>query len=210
MAIGNVLDADTAVREAVGVFDDEPSLQNAVDELLVAGFDRSSLSLLASEHVVEDKLGHRYDKVAELEDDTSVPRIAYVGKDSRVEGESVAISGLAYIGAVGAAGAILAAGGTIAAAILLAGTAGGIGGLIGAILARYMDEHHAKYLQEQLDHGGLLLWVSVRGAEQERRACEILKRCSGDDVHVHDLPELHFDVTKGVSHDTSFMNRLGM
>ena len=210
MANVSVSDTASLVREAVGVFHDEPSLQNAVDELLVAGFDRSSLSLLASEHAVEEKLGHRYDKVAELEDDTSVPRIAYVGKDSRIEGESAAISGLAYIGAVGAAGAILAAGGTIAAAIFLAATAGGIGGLIGAILAKYMDEHHAKYLQEQLDRGGLLLWVSVHGAEQERRACEILRRCSGDDVHLHDLPELHFDVTKGVSYDTSFMNRLGM
>ncbi len=210
MAIGNVLDADTAVREAVGVFDDEPSLQNAVDELLVAGFDRSSLSLLASEHAVEDKLGHRYDKVTELEDDTSVPRIAYVGKDSRVEGEALAVSGLAYIGAVGAAGAIVATGGTIAVALLGAAAVGGMGGLIGAGLAKFMDAHHADYLQEQLDHGGLLLWVSVHGPGQARMACEILKRCSGRDVHLHDLPELHFDVTKGVSYDTSFMKRLGM
>jgi hypothetical protein len=210
MAIGNVLDADTAVREAVGVFDDEPSLQNAVDELLVAGFDRSSLSLLASEHAVETKLGHRYDKVAELEDDTGVPRIAYIGKDSRVEGEAVAISGLAYIGAVGAAGAIVATGGTIAAALLGAAAVGGMGGLIGAGLAKFMGAHHADYLQEQLDHGGLLLWVSVRGPGQARAACEILKRGSGRDVHVHDIPELHFDVTRGVSYDTSFMKRLGM
>ncbi len=210
MAIGNDLDAETAVREAVGVFDDEPSLQNAVDELLVAGFDRSSLSLLASEHAVEDKLGHRYDKVTELEDDTGVPRIAYIGKDSRIEGEAVAISGLAYIGAVGAAGAIVATGGTIAAALLGAAAVGGMGGLIGAGLAKLMDAHHADYLQEQLDHGGLLLWVSVGGPGKARTACEILKRGSGRDVHLHDLPELHFDATKGVSYDTSFMKRLGM
>jgi hypothetical protein len=210
MANVKVLGAGSAAREAVGVFDDEPSLRNAVDELLVAGFDRSSLSLLASEHVVEDKLGHRYDKVAELEDDTGVPRVAYVGKDSRVEGESVAISGLAYIGAVGAAGAIVATGGSVAAALLGAAAVGGMGGLIGAGLAKFMDAHHADYLQEQLDHGGLLLWVSTHGADQERQACEILKRCSGRDVHLHDLPELDFDATEGVSYDTSFMKRLGM
>lgn len=210
MANVNVLDAGSAAREAVAVFDDEPSLRNAVDELLVRGFDRSSLSLLASEHAVEAKLGHRYDKVVELEDDTNVPRIAYIGKDSRVEGEAAAISGLAYVGAVGAAGAIVATGGTIAAALLGAAAVGGMGGLIGAGLAKFMGAHHADYLQEQLDHGGLLLWVSVRGPGQARTACEILKRCSGRDVHVHDIPELHFDVTRGVSYDTSFMKRLGM
>lgn len=210
MANVNVSDADRFVREAVAVFHDEPSLQNAVDELLVAGIDRSNLSLLASEHVVEDKLGHRYDKVAELEDDPDTPRIVYMGKDSRIEGESAAISGLAYIGAVGAAGAILATGGAILPAILGAAAAGGMGGVIGGILARYMGAHHADYLQKQLDHGGLLLWVSVHGADQERTVCKILKRGSADDVHVHDLPELHLDVTHGVSYDTSFMNRLGL
>ena len=189
MANVNVLDAGSAAREAVAVFDDEPSLRNAVDELLVRGFDRSSLSLLASEHAVEAKLGHRYDKVVELEDDTGVPRIAYIGKDS---------------------GAIVATGGTIAAALLGAAAVGGMGGLIGAGLAKFMGAHHADYLQEQLDHGGLLLWVSVHGPGQARTACEILKRCSGRDVHLHDLPELHFDATKGVSYDTSFMKRLGM
>jgi len=41
------------VREAVGVFHDEKSLQGAVDELLIAGFDRSKLSLLADQAAVE-------------------------------------------------------------------------------------------------------------------------------------------------------------
>ena len=43
-------------------------------------------------------------------------------------------------------------------------------------------------LQEQLDRGGLLLWVHTRDAAHEERATEILRRHSGRDVHVHDLP----------------------
>jgi hypothetical protein len=203
-------DAGTIVREAVGVFHDERSLQNAVDELFVAGFDRSSLSLLASAHAVEEKLGHRYGKVAELEDDASVPRIAYLGKDSRVEGESAVVGGLAYVGALGAVGAIVASGGTIAAALIGAAAAGGLGGAVGAVLAKFLDRHHAHYLQEQLDRGGLLLWVSVRDTGQERKACEVLGHCSAEDVHVHGLPEPHPEVMKGVSYDLSFMNRLGL
>ena len=202
--------AKNRVRECVGVFHDEASLRNAVDELMIAGFDRSSLSLLASTHAVEEKLGHKYDKVTELEDDLDVPRTAYVSTDSRTEGKGAMIGGLGYVGAIGAAGAIVATGGTIAFAILGAAVAGGVGGLIGASLGRFMDQHHARHLQEQLDHGGLLLWISTHGTEQEERAAAILERCGAEHVHGHDLPVPTTEMAGGVSYDTSFMKRLGL
>ena len=62
------------VREAVGVFDTADALQAAIDELQTSGFDLADISLMTSEHVVEEKLGHRYKKVAEMEDDANVPR----------------------------------------------------------------------------------------------------------------------------------------
>ena len=79
-------------------------------------------------------------------------------------------------------------GGTLAAGITAAVLAGGAGGLIGSILARWVGDHHAHYLQEQMDRGGLLLWVRTWDAEGERRAVEILRKHSGGDVHVHALP----------------------
>lgn len=202
--------AEETVREAVGVFHDEKTLQGAVDELLVSGFDRSSLTLLASEHAVTEKLGHRYQKVDEIEDDLSVPRIAYVGHDSRVEGEAAAVGGLAYVGALGAVGAIVASGGTVAAAILGAAAAGGMGGLIGGALSRFLDRHHADHLRRQLDHGGLLLWVSTHDETQEKKACDILRNNGGEHVHVHDLPHPDYAFEGGESYDLSFMNRLGL
>jgi hypothetical protein len=65
---------DTRIREAVGVFHDERSLQSAVDTLLISGFDRSCLSLLANQRTIDSKLGHRFEKVADLEDDPAVPK----------------------------------------------------------------------------------------------------------------------------------------
>ncbi|MGE0196383.1 MAG: hypothetical protein AB7P48_12255, partial [Methylocystis sp.] len=62
------------------------------------------------------------------------------------------------------------------------------GGLIGAVLGAYLEERHAKYLQEQLDHGGLLLWVRTRNAALEDAAKRILTKHSGRDVHAHDMP----------------------
>ena len=44
------------LREAVGVFDNPESLQEAIDDLMSSGFDRAELSLLASEEAVEGKL----------------------------------------------------------------------------------------------------------------------------------------------------------
>lgn len=69
--------AHPGIREAVGLFADQDALQGAIDELLSSGFDRAELSLLASEHVVEDKLGYAIRR-SDLEDDAEAPRSVYV------------------------------------------------------------------------------------------------------------------------------------
>jgi hypothetical protein len=56
------------------------------------------------------------------------------------------------------------------------------------MLAQSVGEDHADRLQEQLDRGGLLLWVRTWDAEHEKRASDILSKHSGRDVHVHSLP----------------------
>jgi hypothetical protein len=201
---------DTAIREAVGVFHEEKSLQAAVDALLIAGFDRSYLSLLAGQDSIEAKLGHRFEKVSELEDDPEVPTQAYIGTDSRAEGKGVLVGVLFYVGACAAAGAVVASGGTAAAALIAGAVAGGGGGLIGAAFARFLEQRHAHRLQEQLDRGGLVLWVRTPDEEAERRAVEALRANGADDVHVHDLPKPHYAQAGGVSRDMSFMNSLGM
>ena len=65
------------VREAVAVFHDVSDLDAAVQELRAAGFAKDDISLLASEEAVARKLGHRYERVEELEDDPEAPRVAY-------------------------------------------------------------------------------------------------------------------------------------
>ena len=80
-------DPASEVREAVGVFPTEQALQAAIDDLESHGFDRAEISLLASEKAIEEKLGHRYEKVRELEDDPEVPRTCYVSRESLGAGE---------------------------------------------------------------------------------------------------------------------------
>lgn len=179
-------DAD-AIREAVGVFESGETLQAAIDELLSSGFDRSELSFLASESAVTEKLGHKYKKVRELEDDASVPRAVYVSPESVGDAEGGVIGALMYVGAGVLMGPVAAAGGTLAAIAAAAAVGGGVGGVLGSLLARYIGAQHAHRIEEQLKHGGLLLWVRVWDAAREQRAVEILARHSGKDVHVHTL-----------------------
>lgn len=182
------LQKSRTVREVVGVFHSADGLQAAIDELLQSGFHRAELSLLASEDTVDKKLGHHYRKVSSLADDPIIPRAAYVSPEAIAGAEGGLIGVLLYVGAVAAAGAIVASGGTLTAAILGAALTGGAGGLIGSLLARWVGEEHGRHLQDQVDRGGLLLWVRTWDAGDEERAMRILKSHSGDQVHVHALP----------------------
>ena len=176
-----------SVREAVGVFDNADRLQEAIDDLMTHGFDRAEISLLASESAVEEKLGRKYSKVGELEDDLQVPRAAYIEPESIGAGEGAVIGGLMYVGAGLLLGPVAAAGATLAAMAAAAVIGVGIGGLFGASLAKLIGGKHARRIEEQLRHGGLLLWVRVRDEEREKGAVEILSRRSGRDVHVHEV-----------------------
>ncbi|MFQ5984668.1 MAG: hypothetical protein ACE5LL_04035 [Alphaproteobacteria bacterium] len=121
------------VREAVGVFPDEASLRPAVDEPLISGFDRSNIRVVAGRRLVERKFGAMYDDAADLDDEPEAPFTAYVDRDSRTEAKAVVGGGLAYLGAVGAAGAVVVSGGTLEATVGGAAIASGVGGLIGGV-----------------------------------------------------------------------------
>lgn len=177
------------VREVVGVFRDETALETAIDDLQECGFDRADISLLASEQAVVAKLGHAFRKVTEIEDDDSVPRVAYVSKEDVGAAEGGLIGVLVYAGAIAGAGAVLASGGALGAALLWAALAGGSGGAVGLGLARWIDKQRAQRLNAQLERGGLLLWVYARTPECEEKAMRVLRQHGAEDVHAHDLTE---------------------
>jgi len=176
---------EAVVTEAVAVFEGVRDLDAAVEELRQAGFKRSDISLLATEDAVARKLGHRYERVEELEDDPEAPRTAYKTRASVGDSEAVIVGSLTYLPAVVAAGTVVASAGVVAAAVTGTAIAGA---LIGTVLARWLDQHQAEHLQEQLDRGGLLLWVRTPDEDAQRRALEILRRHSAHDVHIHQLP----------------------
>jgi hypothetical protein len=177
------------VREAVGVFHNAEDFERAADELMMSGFARADLSVLASDNAVREKLGHAVQSVRELEDDPEVPTKAYAAREDYGDAEGGIIGGLLYLGALAGMLPVLASGGAIATAILTTLAGGATGATFGGVLAESLGRHHAHALAEQLEKGGILLWVRTRDDRHEQRATEILLRHGADDVHVHGLPD---------------------
>lgn len=176
----------TKTIQAVAVFHDVAELDAAVEALIEAGFKRDDISLLASEVTVEEKLGHRYERVEDMGDNADAPRVAYRTLGEFADTERTIANVLTYLPTMIAAGTVVASAGVVAAAVT--GTAIG-GAVLSTALARWLDQSHADHLQEQLEHGGLLLWVDTPGAEQQETALRLLKDHSGTDVHLHDFAE---------------------
>ncbi len=176
---------DVTVREAVAVIEDVDSLEAVVEELQAAGFSAADISLLAGHATVENKLGRMYERVEELADDPSAPRAAFVSNRTVEQREKMVVGSMATLPTLIAAGTVVASAGAVAAAI--AGTAV-TGALIGKVLAHWMDKRHAKWLEEQLERGGILLWVRTPDELRERQALQVLGRYAAHDIHIHEIP----------------------
>lgn len=175
------------VREAVAGFKSADDLEEAVYALQSAGFDHSQISLLASDATIEKKFSDRYERVTSLADNPETPRAAFVERAVVREGKAGLIGALSYIGAVGAAGAVVASGGALALAIAGAITAGGAGAALGTLLADRFGTQRADSMNEQIENGGMLLWVQVPDEAAEAKALAILQRRSDINVYVHDI-----------------------
>ena len=177
-----------AIKEAVAVFHKVDALEAAIDDLEEHGYDRATISLLAGDQAVREKLHRYFVEARDVEDNPHAPRAAYVSQESVGAAEGALIGGALYVAAVPTAGAVIAGGGPMGAAIVAACLAGGVGATIGGVLAKFLDVTHADYLNRQLDRGGITLWVRTTDPEKERHAIEILKSHAGDDVHLHAMP----------------------
>lgn len=170
------------IREVVGLFDTYPALELAVDELLTSGFARCELSLLAEAGTGSGKTS------VELADDPAAPRKDHFCTEALGDAEGSLIGGFAIIPAMGGGGVAAAAGATTLAAAGVAAATGGVGAVLGTLLAVMLARRRATDQAQQTVEGGQLLWVRTRSPELERRALDVLERNAAHHVHAHDLP----------------------
>ncbi|TDE40781.1 hypothetical protein [Antarcticimicrobium sediminis] len=177
------------IPEAVGVFDSFETLQQAIYDLMIAGFSRYDISLLGGKAEMEEKLGSSFWQAKDLEDNPKAPRAAFVSEEAMGELEGAIGGGFFFLGSYIAMLAMLNPLSTLAASIAAITIGGGPAAVLGTLLARRVKKNHLAYYQEQLENGGILVWVRVSDKEKERLAVKIMKEHSGKDVHVHDWSE---------------------
>jgi len=177
------------VPEAVGVFDNAEAMQAAIYDLRLQGFSRADISVLGGKKAMEEKLGSVYWRAADLEDNPDAPRATFVSEEAIGELEGMIAGGFLFLGSYIAMAAMLTPLSTLAASIAAIAIGGGPAGVIGALLARRVGKHHKDYYANQIEQGGILLWVRTLDKPREDLAVKILKGHSGRDVHVHGWSE---------------------
>jgi hypothetical protein len=65
--------------------------------------------------------------------------------------------------------------------------AGASGGLVGGVLASLVGESQARQIEDEIRHGGLLVWVRTPSEDDEKRALDVFRRNGAADVHVHSI-----------------------
>lgn len=177
------------IPEAVGVFSTFEAQQAAFYDLRSVGFHHSDISLLGSQEALQEKLGKAYWRAEDLEDDPKAPRAHFISEEAMGELEGAIAGGFFFVGSYVAMAAMLTPASTLAASIAAIAIGGGPSAVLGTLLARRAGQHHKDYYANQIQHGGILMWVRCRDKEREELAVEILKGHSGRDVHVHSWSE---------------------
>jgi hypothetical protein len=170
-------------REVVGIFPSFAALEAAIDELLLAGFDRCELSLLARQDS-----GVNGESAVQLADDPYCKRTDYYCSEALGDAQGSMIGGFALVPALATAAGAAASGTGILTTLGFVAATGGTGALIGAALAYLIAQRWYADHERQISKGGLLLWVGIRSPGQEEAALDILRRHAAHHVHSHDQP----------------------
>jgi hypothetical protein len=171
----------TKVREVAGVFHSRQALEDAVEDLLVNGFDRTDIDQLASfdEFLRRLPVPLAPEEAADL---TTTPRQPVFTRDDVTLTLVITVSLIGAIAGSTVAYGVITAGGSNSSAAIFGTLAGiAVGGAVGLVMARVFRRDDFEFDR------GVVLWVRVRSPEQEAKAQDILLRNGGRAVRVHEI-----------------------
>jgi hypothetical protein len=155
-----------------GIFKSRVAAEQAADDLEQAGFAPADVSLLMS----ETTRGREF----AVERSTKAPEGAAAG--ATIGGVIGAVAGgLAAIGTLAVPGLSLVAAGPIVAALTGLGAGAATGGATGALIGLGIPEHEAKFYDEEINRGGILVGVYAH-KDQVKTAKEILDVAGAEKV----------------------------
>lgn len=172
-------------RECVGLFLTGEDLQEAIRDLEGTAFPRQDISIMGTRGELETMFGSKTVDPHVAMDNPDTPRQAPARPEEKNIGLSAMVSVPVYTGAMAAA---LSAGALAFPAIIGAAVLGGVGGgAVGAVLAKLFGDRDTRHYEEQIERGGLLLWVRTPDREREEIAVGIMRKHNAHEVHVHDI-----------------------
>jgi hypothetical protein len=175
------------VREVSGVFHSREALDAAIDDLLLAGFDRADIDLVASLDEVSRRLGV-YVATEALADVPMVPRRPAFSPGDITLAVALVAAIFGALGAMLAGFEVVARNGSATIAVIAAASAGLACGIFGAAIAvRFVRQDELNGLDDLMAHRGLVVWVRTRTPEREAQAQEILLAHGARAVRVHEI-----------------------
>ena len=172
-------------KEVVGVFMSHDDLQRAIRELEGTSFPRQDISVMGGRSELERVFGAKVIPPEFAIDNPDTPRQAPSRPEEQTIGVAGMIGGTAYVGAMALA---LTAGAVTFPAIISAAVIGGIsGGTLGAILTKLLGDRYNRHVEQQIEKGGLLLWVRTPDSEREDLANRIMITNNAYQVHMHQI-----------------------
>lgn len=158
-----------SVQEVQGHFPSDATMQAALGELTLAGYDRADLSLPEEQAAVAS--GTPSEGADNPTDSTDKAQLRTLG------------TGMAgYLGAVAVAGATIATGGTAALAIGAAAAVGVGGAAAAEVVGQAADKAQVAVRDQQGAEGRLILAVRVRSPEQSEQVTQMMRTAGATDV----------------------------
>lgn len=157
-----------------GIYPTVTHAEQAVDQLVLAGFTHDSISVLLPDTDNSREFAH--------EKHTKAPEGAVTGVTTG--GVAGGVLGLlAGIGALAIPGlGPFIAAGPIMGALAGLGVGGAVGGLVGALVGMGIPEYEAKRYEGRIKEGGILLSVHCNTSAEIDTAKDLLKRTGADDI----------------------------
>lgn len=157
---------DTKETYRIGIFQTQEDADAAISLLSRNGFKHDDLSMIVSER---SKDGH-----FAFHKETRAPEGVAAGGSIGAAIGGLAV-GLAAVGAIALPGLGLFAVGPLVAALAGAGAAGTAGGIVGGLVGLGFDKTEARFYEEQVAAGNILLAVRCHDESEQARAKDILE-----------------------------------
>ena len=155
-----------------GLFKARSSAERAVEDLVAHGWSRDDISLLMSDATHGREFG--------LAMATKAPEGAATG--GTIGGVIGAVAaGLVATGVLVVPGLALMAAGPIVATLAGLGAGAAAGGVTGALIGLGIPEHEARFFNEQIEHGGILVGVYTHD-DRANEARKMLEASGADKV----------------------------